>query len=441
MIKNVWRSKLDRHATELLRKGIMAFVLKIMGAGFAFFLQIIIARQFGASGAGTYFLALTVTIFAASIVRLGMDNPVTRFVATHVLANEFGKVLGVVTLASRVTFLVSTVVATIIYFLAEHISNNLFDKPQLSLPLKYMAIIIIPLAMSVIYAKALQGLKKTSETVLILGFFTPLIACFGLYVVKPKIGILGAVIIYGVAVVTTMVFASFRWYQARKNWKHEKLEYPKKVLFEASWPLFGAVFIEQLIHVFPFMVLGVWATINDVGLFAIAQRTSGIVGLLLVAANVVLAPKMAELFKMKDMLALAKITRYGGLIVTGVASPVIFTFLVFPKWVMGLFGGEFVEAWLLLVIMSVGQLVNLMTGSVAFLLMMTGHERIHLYVNLIAAMLSISLSLLLIPYLGAVGAAISSAVPLIVVNLLRTYFVKKKLGFSVLTKSGAVSGN
>jgi O-antigen/teichoic acid export membrane protein len=144
---------------------------------------------------------------------------------------------------------------------------------------------------------------------------------------------------------------------------------------------------------------------------------------------------MAELFKMKDMLALARITRHGGLIVTCIATPVIFAFLVFPKWVMGLFGEEFVEAWILLVILSVGQLVNLMTGSVAFLLMMTGHEKLHLFINIIAAVLSVFLSISLIPFFGALGAALSSAIPLILVNLLRTYYVKKKLGFSVFIKS------
>lgn len=435
MIKNMLPNKLNRHVAELVRKGMMAVVLKVLGAGLAFLLQVLIARQFGASGAGTYFFSLTLTLFFASIVRLGMDNPVTKLVATHSMENEFHKVEGVVNLAIRASLLMSVVMATIIYILAEPISDNLFRKPQLSLPLKYMALLIIPLSISMIYAKALQGLQKTSETILIQGFFIPLIACVGLYFVKPDIGILGAIIIYGVAVLLTMAFARIRWYQAERKWKHERSAYPKKILFDASLPLFGAVFIEQFIQIIPIFLLGAWATISDVGLFAIAQRTSGVVSLLLVAANVVLAPKMAELFKMKDMEALAKITRHGGLIVTGIATPVIFTFLVFPKWVMGLFGGEFVEAWILLVILSFGQLVNLMTGSVAFLLMMTGHEKLHLFINIIAAVLSVFLSISLIPFFGAMGAALSSAIPLILVNLLRTYYVKKKLGFSVLIKS------
>jgi len=49
---------------------------------------------------------------------------------------------------------------------------------------------------------------------------------------------------------------------------------------------------------------------------------------------------------------------------------------LFPVFVLNFFGEEFVAAAPLLVVLSLGQLINVATGSVGFLLLMSGHEKI-----------------------------------------------------------------
>ena len=59
----------DEHAREVLRGSTNAFLLKILGTGLAFMLSVAVARLLGASGAGLYFLSLSVVTIGAEWLR------------------------------------------------------------------------------------------------------------------------------------------------------------------------------------------------------------------------------------------------------------------------------------------------------------------------------------------------------------------------------------
>jgi Na+-driven multidrug efflux pump len=167
-------------------------------------------------------------------------------------------------------------------------------------------------------------------------------------------------------------------------------------------------------------------------IYSAAQRTAALVSLVLIAANIIIAPKFAELYQQKDVEALGKVARHGASLMTAMASPALLLFLIAPQWVMGLFGADFSTGWLLLVIMALGQLVNVATGSVGFLLVMTGQERIVFTVSLIATAINLVLCVLLIPKYGALGASIAMSVSLASINLLRVKYVWQTMGVMTL---------
>jgi O-antigen/teichoic acid export membrane protein len=74
-----------------------------------------------------------------------------------------------------------------------------------------------------------------------------------------------------------------------------------------------------------------------------------------------------------------------------------------------IFGPEFGAAYLPLLILCAGQLVNAATGCAILLLNMTGNERYPLLATMVAAFLNVMLNLLLIPPYGIHGAAIATA--------------------------------
>ena len=88
--------------------------------------------------------------------------------------------------------------------------------------------------------------------------------------------------------------------------------------------------------------------------------------------------------------------------------PLFVLYLVLARPMMAVFGPEFGEGAMAVAILAVGQLVNIGTGPVGTLLMMTGYQRIVLWANLGQCLLAAGLLLLLTPYTGLLGAAIAS---------------------------------
>ena len=96
---------------------------------------------------------------------------------------------------------------------------------------------------------------------------------------------------------------------------------------------------------------------------------------------------------------------------------------------MALFGTEFINGATVLMILLVGVVVNVATGAVSEILMMSGFEKDCRNVNLSGAVLIIVLCAVLIPMAGVVGTAISVTIGIAGKNLLMVYMVYKRLGF------------
>jgi O-antigen/teichoic acid export membrane protein len=149
----------------------------------------------------------------------------------------------------------------------------------------------------------------------------------------------------------------------------------------------------------------------------------------LVVINMVVAPRYARLWKEGNI---AQIKRLAILTTRGMiflALPVVLTMFVLSDLIMSLFGDGFEKASLLLKIMVIGQCINVTTGSVGYLLNMSGHERDYRRVTLFSGPLTIVCSLLFTYSWGTTGAALAIAVGVSAQNLGALVMVKRRLGF------------
>uniref|UniRef100_B3EM06 Polysaccharide biosynthesis protein n=1 Tax=Chlorobium phaeobacteroides (strain BS1) TaxID=331678 RepID=B3EM06_CHLPB len=133
------------------------------------------------------------------------------------------------------------------------------------------------------------------------------------------------------------------------------------------------------------------------------------------------------------MVALGATARNTAKLMTLIASPLLLLFLVAPQWVMGMFGEEFQKGGVLLSILAIGQFVNVATGSVGYVLMMSGNEKLMRNNVAFVAVLSVVLNAALVPLYGAFGAAIATAVCLALQNMIAAYMVSSRLGINTLS--------
>ena len=106
----------------------------------------------------------------------------------------------------------------------------------------------------------------------------------------------------------------------------------------------------------------------------------------------------------------------------------------FGKWILGLWGNEFEGAYLILLILGFGQLINLSTGAVGSMLILTGYEKIQSYLSMIFIPITLILNYYFINLWGGFGAAVATATSVGAINLIRTILVKHKTGILVFPR-------
>lgn len=179
-------------------------------------------------------------------------------------------------------------------------------------------------------------------------------------------------------------------------------------------------------------MLGVWEDAQSIAFFATAQRTAMLTSFILFAVNSIAAPKFAVMYNSGDHDGLKRLALLSVKMMMLVAVPTTLFILIFPEWLMSMFGDEFVAASKALMILAMGQFINIATGSVGYLLSMTGHEAKVRDNMLVSGTLTVILGLALIPTFGVIGAAIAYACGVASQNLLCVYQVNKQLGFNTL---------
>jgi O-antigen/teichoic acid export membrane protein len=409
---------------DLLISSAFAFAIRILGSLSGFVATFFVARFLGAAESGYYFLAFSVVAVVSAVSRVGLDNTVLRFTggSPELAVNTTLKSLLLI-------LLVSLLSAITLYFCAPFMAATLFSKPELALVLQYMSLGVVGLSALTISAMALQGLRRVSASIFVLNIAANLLLILSLYLMTD----LSAAQLAGIYALSSMVvgavgFALFYLFRPRA----QQIPITWRALFASCGPLWIVVIMSQMVLWSGQFMAGAYVSSDALAQLAVAQRTAILSSFILIAINLVVAPRFANLYRNNEMLALEHLAIKSVKLITLFALPVIGGMLIFPSFLMSLFGAEFVEGAALLQILAVGQFINAITGSVGFLLMMSGHERDMRNISLISGFSAMFLAWFLTAQFGIIGAATGTAIAVATQNLLAVYFVKKRLGFNTL---------
>jgi O-antigen/teichoic acid export membrane protein len=423
---------MDHHMKEVVRGTTTAFILKALGTGLSFGFNIILARLLGAKGAGVYYLALTVTTIASVVGRLGLDNTLLRFTAANAEQKDWDKVAGIYRMGIRIAVGASILVTLIILISASWIAQGIFSEETLTAPLRLMAFGILPMSLLILHAELLKGLKRIRDAMMIQSVGLPMLGVPLLAILGVSLGLLGAAVAYVISAFAVLLLGIGFWRRATPQLRNLNGCFDIRLLISTSLPLFWVTSMNLVMSWTDIIMLGIWTDSKTVGIYGVAARTAMLTSFILPAVNSIVAPKFAGLYAQKDYQSLSTLARNSAQIMTCLAAPVLLLFVVAPKWVLGFFGTGFISGANVLVILAIGQFVNVSTGSVGYLLMMSGYEKLMRNTIIVSAVFNILLNSILIPKYGISGAAIATAISLAMMNLVSAALVYWKLSIITL---------
>lgn len=205
-----------------------------------------------------------------------------------------------------------------------------------------------------------------------------------------------------------------------------------RLLLRASLPLLVVSAANLAMSWTDILVLGIWSDPQQVGIYGISARLAGTTSFVLIAANSVVAPRLAVAFANKNHERLAYLAQRSVFWTSVAVLPLVAFLLVFPTLVLQIFGKSFQDGTWAVRILALGQLISVSLGPVGYLLVMTGREKHLRNATVIGALSNLAGNLILVPFFGIIGAATATAFSLAVMKVLAWFWVRQELGINSL---------
>ncbi len=414
--------------SELLIKGSTALIFKIGGMLSIYLFHFLLAKLAGAEANGIFSTFFTLLSIIVVFSILGLDTFLLKRLADFNskqqwgnLKNTYKKVMGIV-LTTSIFF------SILLYIL---FTNGFFDFYNQSNVVFYLIFAITPFSVLHINAEGFRAIKNIK----LFSFFRSF-AIFGLTAIilfflndsHKNVGV-DAFIFSVIFLAMLSIILWIKTISKKESLTEETISI--SVMIRESFPMFlsGSLFL--FMSWVDILMLGNFNSQTDVGIYTIALKLAGLTTLILFAVNTILGPKISELYHNKKMDSLVKIVQTAAKITFILSIPILLIILLFPEFLLQLFGDEFntITGKHTLIILAIGQMINVFFGAVIYILDMTGKQITSRNILFFTAIINIALNYYLIPIYGIKGAAIATSVSIFCWTVLGAVYVKKYFGF------------
>lgn len=416
---------------DFLFHSILSLFFRIIAAFSGFVFSVLLARNLGADQSGHFFLVFSIINILSIFCCVGLDQSVLYFTSKAVADKDWLHVRYFLIKSLLLVLVLTTGASCFLFFFSVDLAFHVFGKPGMSGVLENMSFAIVGLALINLVAMSLQALRKVTSSIFFLNIFSNIILIIIIYFFPALTAeLLGT--LYAITQISIFVFSLAYWWLVRPRWPKKENQLIKwQLVTRHSSSLLLIVLIAQLIQWSSLLICGIWVEPSDLARLAMAQRTAMLASFVLLAINLVVSPRFASMYKLNDFLGIKKLAISSVRLMILFTLPIVLIILSFPHILMGFFGDEFISGTYLLQILVFGQIINVLTGPVNNLLIMTGNKVEMKKTMLIAGSVVVLLNFILVPIYGVMGGAIATALAVCTQNLIAAWFVNRKLSINI----------
>ncbi len=443
-IANKRKISKDSHYRILLGSSAIAFGIKMLGKLARYLLILLIAHKLGVNALGLFILAITILSIVSVINTLGFGILLVKYVSEFSSKSQYHLANLAYNKAVVIVLPLSILISILLYLLSPFAAEIIFKKSTLIPYLKTISLAIVPFVLLNLSFQSLRGLKKITEYALLDDLLIPFIAIlFFLILFYTTIFNYQHIVSYMLSIWFVSAAGIYLW---KKNifllYSNSPIIKPNtdqlamltsKNMLNKALPLMFVTTLGMTMVWTDTLMLGMLKTEYEVGLYGVAFRVAQFINIPLIAINSIAGPMFAEYYGKKDFKNLARVAQKSTRMIILISSPLFLFFFIFPHFVLGFFGTQFIEGSNAFLMLIFGQLVNAVTGSVGPILTMTDKQTQFRNIIFFSIILNFILNLILIPSFGINGAAFASMVSAIILHMTPFFLIKKYFNFYTIS--------
>jgi O-antigen/teichoic acid export membrane protein len=419
-------ASINQATKKNLRGSTFLLAGRIIGMVANFAIQVLIVRYLSKSDYGAFAYALSVISLGSSLTVFGLEKTITRFVPIYQERGEYHKLFGTLILSVSTVFSIGFFLVLLVFGLRGWIAESFVSDP-LSVQLLLLMIFLIPIqaldslliGMLAVFASPRAiffrryilgaGLRLLVVLLLILLHRNVYFLSLG-YVAITAVG----VIIYSVILIQNLLKQSFS-----KHFNVKRMKFPGREIFAFSFPLLTANFVYLIRNQLVVVLLEYFRGTLDIAAFRAVQPVGDLNTVVLQSFAFLFMPMLARMFAKEDQKGIDDLYWQSAVWITVISFPIfLVTFSLAQPLTVLLFGERYAQSGSMMAILAFGYYFNAALGFNADTLRVYGKLRYTVAIDFLAMLISVGLSLLLIPRYGALGAAIGTCGTLVLYNIL-----------------------
>jgi O-antigen/teichoic acid export membrane protein len=381
--------------------------------------------------AGTYFLLYSLASAAALTAQLGLGPTAVRTIAESLSLHREGRVRAIIQRIFWCGGLSTSIIAlSVASGLGRRLMAAVFDAPLMAEMAGLMAPWLAVIAMSSLVAEIFRGFHDIRYATLF-GTFLNGFLCFillGLVWLWHGRASLAAVVrvnIFAWAICGLLASIILR-NKIAKFVRSETVSDSELLII--AWPLWISNLTFLVTRQVDIWIIGSYLPEEQVAIYTAAARLMAFVDFPLILMNTVIPPFITELYAQDKKQTLQDILRTAATLSGFLAILVTLLFWFFGDCLLNVVYGSFYrEGHAVLSILAIGYLINVLSGSCGFALMMTGHQLIFMIISLITGLLMTVGTIYVVEPFGIIGVACIASIMISIQNILMLVCVRIKL--------------
>ncbi len=422
----------NKSTKDILNKSSRVFSLRIISIISGFFLMYLITNVYGAEGMGIFALSQTILMVMVMLSVFGTDTASLKYSSQYFSNNEYIKLNSFYFSIFKFVIVSSIFISIIIFFIKGDLSV-FFNKSLLNHSLFFISLSILPMSFININSESLRGIGKYSLFTIFRYVLMPVLTILFIYVFNNNNDLLIPIKAYAISICIISLLSFIFLLKEIKFFKYfSNIDSNLNDVVKYSLPVLISNSMLLLIQWIDIIILGYFETSNTVGIYSVVMKISLFSSVILFSINSIVASEFSRLYSLDKMIDLRVLIKKSSKIIFFITIPVLILIVYFSKSILGYFGYEFIMANKTLYILIAGQFVNILCGSVGYILMMTEKQNIFKNIMIFATCVNIILNIVLIPKYSINGAAIASSISLILWNVISFSYIYRKYNISTI---------